>query len=79
MELLKYFRKSAGAGWVCKQSVRLALDGRKTQLFRPGQEIYTGDFRYQGQDLALTLDMMAGPQAIMVDERPQSIGAALAA
>ncbi|WP_297488867.1 hypothetical protein [Acidocella sp.] len=79
MNLLTYFRKSAGAGWVCKSAVRLQMDGRKTQLFRPGQEIYTGDFRYEGQDLALLLDILAGPEAALADERPQSISAAMAA
>ncbi len=77
MDLLDFFRKGADAGWVCKRAARLTLDGRTARL-RPGQAIYTGDFRYQGQDLALTLDMLLGSLDVWDDERPQSIGAAMA-
>jgi len=78
MGLLDYFRKGTDAGWVCKRSGMLTLDNGKMVRLRPGQVIYTGDFRYQGADLALTLDMLLGPQKIWDDERPQSIRAALA-
>ena len=77
MQLLDFFRKGADAGWVCKRAARLTLDGKLVRL-RPGQVIYTGDFRYQGNDLALTLDMLLGSLEVWDDERPQSIGAAMA-
>ena len=79
MELFDYFRKGADAGWVCKCAVRLTVDGGRLVRFRPGQAIYTGDYRVQGMDMVLALDMLAGPAATMEQERPQSIGAALAA
>ncbi len=78
MDLLEYFRKGTDAGWVCKRSLRLALDNGRVARLRPGQVIYTGDFRTQGADLALTLDRLLGPQSVSDNERPQSIGAALA-
>ncbi len=77
MDLLDFFRKGADAGWVCKRAARLTLDGRVVRL-RPGQAIYTGDFRYQGTDLALTLEMLLGSLEVWDDERPQNIGAAMA-
>lgn len=78
MELIDHFRKSAGAGWVCKDTVKLTLDNGKPARLRPGQVIYTGDFHVQGKDLALLLDMQFGHRADWLDERPQSISAALA-
>jgi hypothetical protein len=77
MNLLDFFRKGADAGWVCKRAARLTLDGKTVRL-RPGQVIYTGDFRYHGADLALTLDMLLGSLEMWDDERPQSISAAMA-
>ena len=79
MDLLDYFRKGVDAGWVCKRAAKLAVDGGRTVRLRPGQVIYTGDFRIQGQDLALLLDMLLGPANAIFEERPQSISAALAA
>jgi hypothetical protein len=79
MDLLDYFRKGVDAGWVCKCAVRLAVNGGRTIRFRPGQVIYTGDFRVDGIDMVLALDMLAGPQAAAQQDRPQSISAALAA
>jgi len=76
MDLLDFFRKGADAGWVCKRVAWLTLDGKTVRL-RPGQAIYTGDFRYQGEDLALTLEMLLGPLHMWDDERPQSINAAM--
>ena len=78
MDLLDHFRKGADAGWVCKRNLRLALDNGRTARLRPGQVIYTGDFRTQGADLALTLDGLLSPQPGADDERPQSIRAAMA-
>jgi hypothetical protein len=77
MDLLDYFRKGIDAGWVCKRSGRLTIDGGREVRLRPGQVIYTGDFRYQGQDLALTLDLLLGEEVQWDNERPQSISAAL--
>jgi hypothetical protein len=79
MDLLNFFRRGADAGWVCKRAAKLTVDSGRTVRLRPGQVIYTGDFRFHGQDLALALDMLLGPMATMGLERPQSIGAALAA
>lgn len=76
MELLDYFRKGADAGWVCKRGGRLVLDNGRAVRLRPGQVIYTGDFRYQGTDLALALDQLLGKT--QDEERAQSIQAALA-
>lgn len=76
MDLLDYFRKGTDAGWVCKLSGKLRLDNGREVRLRPGQVIYTGDFRYQGMDLALRLDMLLGSEAAW-DERPQSIRAAI--
>jgi len=76
MDLLDFFRKGADAGWVCKRAARLTLDGRIVRL-RPGQAIYTGDFRYQGTDLAVTLEMLLGSLEVWDDERPQSISEAM--
>lgn len=78
MDLLDYFRKGTDAGWVCKRSGRLVLDNGRAVRLRPGQVIYTGDFRFQGADLALTLDRLLGSQIVWDNERPQSIRAALA-
>ena len=78
MDLLDYFRKGAGAGWVCKRTGKMELNGRMVRL-RPGQVIYTGDFRYQGADLALTLDALLGEELSWEQERPQNIRAAMAA
>jgi hypothetical protein len=78
MELLDHFRKSAGAGWVCKRAVRLRLDNGRQVRLRPGQEVYTGDFRFRGMDLAVSLDLQLGPLGEWANERPQSISAALA-
>ena len=56
----------------------MELNGRAARL-RPGQVIYTGDFRYQGADLALTLDALLGEELSWEQERPQNIRAAMAA
>ena len=79
MTLLNSFRKGVDAGWVCRCAVRLTMNGGRVVRFRPGQVIYTGDYRYEGMDLVLALDIMAGPASAIFEERPQSIGAALAA
>ncbi len=77
MDLLEHFRKGLGSGWVCTSGMRITLDNGKTIRLRPGQAIYTGDFRYQGADLALMLDMLAGSPPAGLAERPQSIRAAI--
>lgn len=79
MDFLDYFRKGLDSGWVCKRAGTLTLDNGKTVRLRPGQVIYTGDFRYQGADLALTLDSMLSDDILPVTERPQSLSAAVAA
>ncbi|HYP63120.1 MAG TPA: hypothetical protein VEQ16_04495 [Acidocella sp.] len=79
MDLLDYFRRGLDAGWVCKRAARLTLDNGKTVRLRPGQVIYTGDFRYQGSDLALTLDQLIGDNPAWTMERPQNLREAVAA
>jgi hypothetical protein len=79
MDFLDYFRKGLDAGWVCKRAATLTLDNGKAVRLRPGQVIYTGDFRFKGADLALTLDSLLDDCPPPATERPQSLSAAVAA
>jgi hypothetical protein len=78
MNLHDFFRKGTHAGWVCTRSLSLPLQNGAQTRFRPGQEIYTGDYRWQGADLVLTLDRLLGPGMDWIPDRPQSLSAALA-
>jgi hypothetical protein len=79
MDMLNYFRKRLGSGWVCRCAVRLTMDNGRVVRFRPGQAIYTGDYRYEGKDMVVALDLLLGSQTAWAEERPQSIRAAMVA